>query len=75
MLTYEILENGHQFATVRARSPENAIRAARRGVTIYASDYNVDRGAIVELRWTARALDGDGYGNHTATITLTARAK
>lgn len=71
--TYEILENGHQFATVRARSAENAIRAARRAVTIYASDYNCSRGDVVELEWTARATD-DGP-NGASTLTLHARAR
>ena len=75
MRTYEIIENGTTFATgIRARSPENAIRAARRKFTIYASDYNCRRGDIVTLEWTARATD-DGYGDSTATLTLTARAR
>lgn len=73
MRTFEILEAGNRFATLRARSPESAIRAARRQTTISASDYNCSRGDIVELEWTARALD-DAPGG-VATLTFTARAR
>ena len=73
MRTFEIIEAGNRFATLRARSAENAIRAARRAVTIYASDYNCSRGDTVELEWTARALDAAPGG--VATLTFTARAR
>lgn len=73
MTTYEIIENGQTFATVRARSPENAIRRARREGTIYASDYNCRRGEIISIEWTARPLDGES--SKCETVTFTARAK
>ena len=73
MKTYEILENGTTIGTRRARSAENAIRAWRKCCTIYASDYNTTRGAIVLLEWTARATEGDA--NDNATLTMRARAR
>lgn len=73
LTTYEIIENGQTFATVRARSPENAIRRARREGTIYASDYNCRRGEIITIEWTARPLDGES--SNCETVTFTARAK
>lgn len=71
MNTYDIIEAGYVFQTRRAHSAESAIRAARRAVTIYASDYNCERGETVELEWTARPITGDGI---PVTIKLKARA-
>lgn len=71
--TWEVLENDQTVDTVRARSAEGAIRAARRRGAIYASDYGCRRGQIVELEWTARAVEGQS--EPTVTLTLKARAK
>lgn len=72
MRTYEIIEAGYHFDTRRARSAESAIKAARRGVRINASDYDARRGEMVELEWTARATDDSG---DVATLTMRARAR
>lgn len=72
MKTYEILEAGHVFHTRRARTAENAIRAALRDLTIRACDYNCRRGDIVELEWTARATDSS---EHATTLHMKVKAK